>query len=282
MSARPHRRAMRPARGSLRSDRRGLSEIVGTLMLVLIVVAAATTFSYFVASFQKQVQQQQALQHERSLESIQVLRLAPTLNATTPRLWKLLNFTVASESIESSTVTTIYLDGYAVKQFSAWRLNTSTGSFGPVTVGPGGSLPIGPREQLNIILNFSGGANYSFYNPNVAIRTTNYIQIELLTYLTDSFEANFLPPTAIALVSQLQSWNGTAFVPVNVFDGSNSFQAGNSTIVSWSWQVTPDNLSASGEKAVAPGFNPLYHTHNVTLTVTNSDGLLGVDTVVYP
>jgi flagellin-like protein len=48
---------------------RGLSEIVGTLMLVLIVVSAATVFAYYVASYEQQLIAEQSLNHQRSLES---------------------------------------------------------------------------------------------------------------------------------------------------------------------------------------------------------------------
>ncbi len=53
----------------VRGNSRGLSEIVGTLILILIVVAAATALSVFVTGYEKTVLSQEANTHERTLES---------------------------------------------------------------------------------------------------------------------------------------------------------------------------------------------------------------------
>ena len=52
-----------------RGNSRALSEIVGTLILILIVVAAATALSVFVTGYEKTVLSQEANSHEKSLES---------------------------------------------------------------------------------------------------------------------------------------------------------------------------------------------------------------------
>lgn len=273
-----------PRRGPVarfRVSRRGVSEVVGSLMLVLIVVGAATALSVFVASYQKQLQAQQALSQQRGLETLKVLRVTPTLNAN-GTAWSLLNFTVASLYINPATVTELSINNNPVKQYTAWKLNLSTGSFGAITVAAGGQLALGAREQLNVIVNLTPGPNYSFYASSFVLHTTDFVKVEVFTALENDFGRIFIPPTAIGIVTTIQSWNGTAFVPVTVLDASGSFQPpGNSTIVAWTWKITPDGTSYSGEKAVAQ-FNRLFVTHNVTLAVTNSDGLISTDTFHYP
>jgi flagellin-like protein len=269
-----------PSVARFQRDERGLSEIVGTLMLVLIVVAAATTFSIFVASYQKQLQQEQSFSQQQHLESLKVLRVSPTANANGTS-WATLNLTVASEYINPSTVTQIRIDDNPLKQYGTWRLSLQSGSFVSGTVGAGGQLQLDPREQMNVLVTFGNASVSSFYNANFSLPTNGFIKVELFTSFQNDFQALFLPPTAIAVVTTLLTWNGSAYVPVPVLDGSGSFQPGNATLVSWTWHVTPENLSYSGEKAVV-AFNPAFVTHNITLTVENSDDLTASETIHYP
>lgn len=265
----------------LRSDRLGISEIVGTLMLVLIVVTAATSLALFVASYQKQLQAERQVTQQRGLESLTIIRASPTL-APGGANWSVLNFTLASLYINPSTVTEIMINNNPLKQFTAWRLDLTTGQFVSVSVGAGGQLALAPRDQVSILVNFTvGSPSYSFYNVSFALPASAYIKIDAVTTLQNDFDRVFIPPTAIALVTPLQSWNGSGFVTVPVLDGGSSFQPGNATLVSWAWAISPDNRTLSGERAVAT-FDPIFSTHNITLVVTNSDGLLGAETIHYP
>ncbi len=75
MTRGPPRQPMRDRKG-LRPDRRGLAEIVGTLMLVLIVVAAATAFSFFVASEEQTNLREQNQLHLKNLENVTIQSVA--------------------------------------------------------------------------------------------------------------------------------------------------------------------------------------------------------------
>ncbi|HYK93951.1 MAG TPA: hypothetical protein VEY07_07930 [Thermoplasmata archaeon] len=269
---------MRPP---LRRHGRGLSEIVGALMLVLIVVGAATALSLFVASYQKQLQAEQAINQARSLESIKILRATTILNASASGSTTLLdvNFTVASLNVNPAVVTGISVNNHPVRNYTVWQLNLTTGRFESDTVAAGGELQLSPREQFNVLVDGSGGVSGSFYDPTFLLHTSDYLQVDVLTAYENDFRTVFLPPTAIALVSLLQTWNGTAFVPVPLLDGSQSFQPGNATLVGWSWSISPDNTTAQGEK-VAPRF-AATGLHTILLTVTNSLGLIGTAQVQY-
>ncbi len=262
-------------------SRRGLSEIVGALMLVLIVVGAATALSLFVASYQKQLEAEQTLTQNRGLEKIDVLRASSTLNASAPSSGALLtvNLTLASLNVNPATVIEVMLDNQVVRNYSAWRLNLTTGQFETVTVAAGGQFALAPREQLNLLVDVSQGPGSSFYDPSFSLRDTDYLQVDLITGYENDFRAVFLPPTAIALVSLVQTWNGTALVSTALLDGSHSFQSGNGTLVRWAWSVAPDNTTALGEDAT-----PTFTTkglHAITLTVTNSFGLVATDELTY-
>lgn len=264
-----------------RPNERGLSEIVGTLMLVLIVVGAATAFSLFVSSYQKQLQAEQAIDQARNLESIKILRATTELNSSAPGNSTLLdvNFTVASLNVNPAVVTSLGVNNHAVRNYTVWQLNLTTGQFESDTVAAGGQLTLAPREQFNVLVDLSGGPTDSFYDPSFVLHTSDYVQLDVLTAYENDFRGVFLPPTAVALVSLLQTWNGTAFVPAPLLDGSQSFQPGNATIVGWSWSIEPDGTTVIGEKA-----SPRFTTtglHSILLTVTNSVGLIGTAQLQY-
>ena len=277
MARPPARRPMRWRRGS----RRGLSEIVGALMLVLIVVAAATSFALFIASYEKTLQNQRNYTQQRALESLRVLRVTPTLNGG-GTAWSQLNFTVASLYINPATVIGVSVNNNPLKQYSVFALNTTTGLFSWATIGAGGQLALGPRAVVNLIVNCSNASStFSFYNGSFLVPTTSDIKIEVFTAYQNDFQALFLPPTAIGIVVPLQTWTGSMFVTVPVLDGSASFQPGNETLVQWIWNITPDNTTYVGEKVVAT-FNGTFTLHHLLLEVVNSDGLIGIDHLTYP
>lgn len=279
--------ASRPPMRRIFASSRALSEIVGTLFLVLIVVAAATSFSVFLAQYQKQAQANQAVAHDRALESLHVLHVVPQLNTTSGTSWLSANFTVGSSFVNPSTITSVAINNIRLKQFVAWSLNTTTGTITSTTVATGGIFTMGPSEDVAINVTFSATPSVSSFFSGFVLTTTSYLTLDLYTALLNVFSATFIPPSAVALVTPLQQWTGTGFVTVPELDGSGSFQSGNATLVQWAWNVSPGaNFGyIVGEKALfnlVPGNGT--HTYNVTLVVTNSDGLLGTDKLryVYP
>lgn len=280
---------MRPTGGAgtmhrLRSrNARGLSEIVGTLMLVVIVVGAAVAFSAFVASYQKQVQAEEQLAHNRALEDFKILGMNLTLNSLSPTSVALLNFSVANLDIQNSTITTISINGNPVKNFTAFLLDPLTGTSSLVPVPPGFELNVTPSTQAWIqvdLIPLSPGN--SMYVSSFALHVSDHVKINVYTGLVNDFVQTFVPPTAVAFVSSIQSWDGTGYVNDPVLDGSQSLQPGNATLVSWTWAVTDDNstlhthptTSYSGQKVALSSINP-YDTYFANLTVTDSDGLVG-------
>ncbi|MCI4323066.1 MAG: hypothetical protein L3K03_03440 [Thermoplasmata archaeon] len=266
----------------MQRNRRALSEIVGTLFLVLIVVAAATAFAAFVASYQSQVQAQEAVTHARSLESLKVLDVTPVIdsNNTTHNDWATLNFTVTSLDTNPTIITYLSLNKNPIRNYTAIVLNLTTGHVQTVSVEALGDLTIAPREQFNIILSAIPNATASsFYNP-AALPTTSYLQLDIYTAYSNDFTAVFVPPTAIAIVNYLTSESGTTIINTPILDGSNSLQPGNSTLESWNWSIT--NLTNSshptwniyGEQAELLNLSAPDH-YLILLTVTDSDGLMG-------
>lgn len=266
----------------IRRDSLALSEIVGSLMLVLIVVVAATALAVFVQNYQKNVQAEQALAQARSLESLKVLRVAPTLNTTGADSWADLNFTVASLYVNPSTITELTLNNAPVRNFTAWHLDLPTGNWTRDVVGGGGQLTLYPREQVYIEVDAQGGNLTSFYTPSLRFATSSSLNFQILTAYQNVFAGLFIPPSAVAIVQTLQTWNATSmsYTQTPLLDGSNSFQPGNGTIVDWTWNITPGNVTLLGEKQVAAHLNSVS-LYTIRLTVTDNEGLEGVDTITY-
>ncbi|HEV2316537.1 MAG TPA: type IV pilin [Thermoplasmata archaeon] len=268
---------------ALRAHRRGLSEIVGALMLVLIVVVAATALAAFIASYQKQLQTEQNLTQQRALENLRAMTILPLDSASTPTQWAALNFTVVSLYVNPSVITSVSVNGNPVRNYTAWSLNLSTGQFQSTIVGAGGELRIGPHEQFNLnVSTVPSAAASSFYDPSVVIHTTDFVKVEIFTALLNDFKQVFIPPSAVPFINLIEAGCGsTGCVTIPVLDGSHCFQVGNASIVSWSWSIYPDGTMASGEEANAAFTAPTGTNHLVNLTVTNSDGLVGFGTLHY-
>jgi flagellin-like protein len=280
----------------LRVNSRGLSEIVGTLMLVLIVVGAAVALAAFIASYQKQLQAEEQVTHNRNLEDLRVLSLTPSFNKVDPSNLANLTFSAGSLDIQNTTIDEISVNGEPVKTYDYWWLNPTNGmsDLTPSQVPPGFSLNVAPEEQIFVELNLTQGASnptpgstFSMYQPNFALSVTSFVKIELYTGLDNDFVQSFIPPTAIAVVTSIQSWTGTTYATVPVLDGSQSFQTGNETLTAWTWTVSVDNTSAIpqvqtttylGEKVALPGVYP-PNAYFANLTVTNSAGLIGFASV---
>jgi flagellin-like protein len=265
---------------------RGLAEIVGTLMLVLIVVSAAVAFSFFVASYQSQLQAQETLQHNQALESLHILSVAPSKpNAT--GVYDYLNFTLVSDYINPSYVTEIQINDQPLKQYEITDLNFTTGMVVHTPVPAGTYFELAPQQQVTVNINFTG-PTASFYTPFV-LTASQYVKIDVYTQLDNEFSRVFLPPTAIAVVSNTTTSTGTQ---TTLLDGSMSFQPeGNATVISWTWSITSPVLgftnltgatALNGEEVqTASPLSPTYNPYTVTLLVSNSDGLTGVTTLVY-
>ena len=261
-----------------RSDR-GLSEIVGTLMLVIIVVSAATLLAAFVATYQKQLQTEETFTHNQNLESIHVLALNTSV---TNGSYTTFGFTLGSEYVNPSIVTDIWINDQPLRFFNWTDLSNGTNGFFRV----GGNLNISSFEQVYVALNLDPSAHTFSFFSNGSVPTPNrYVKIDVFTYLQNDFTRVFLPPTALALASEVFPSPSN---PIVLLDGSTSFQPGtNATIVEWSWLCTNQSNHTDaigpklGEEVQFPPSAFGNTTWWVNLTVTNSVGLEGTTSVLW-
>jgi flagellin-like protein len=278
---------------SFRRGRRGLAEIVGTLMLVVIVVAAATGFSFFVASYQKQLQGEETQQHLRHLETgrvtgIQLATLAtcapksplvPTLGGA-----PCVNVTFVSGDVNPMNITDYEINGIPVPTWlffpenqvpwvSAWMVSHGCPSGVNDSTNQSCQL-VAPYQQVSI----------AFILPYLTAPPAPPIKLLLFTALADEFQFDFVAPVAIASTFFVETGSG-ATVPV--FDGLGSFQpseADNASLVGFAWYVNNSTLAYSTSSylpefecsSLVPG-----DAYAVTLVVTNTDGLTSRTSFTY-
>jgi len=264
-------------------------------MLVLIVVAASIALAAFIASYQKQLQTQEAASQQRNLESLKVLNIAQVDPESAPDESEIGNFSfvLASEYVNPSTIVSFAVNGNPLRFFSAIPIAPATGP--SVCYNSSTQLVLAPFEEVEVTVNTNSSSvascGFSFFS-NVTFPLDQLLEVGIFTLLQNTFTTVFLPPTAIPLVSTLAEFTGSGYRNLPVLDGSPSFQSGNATITSWTWFVTntsahaaaPLAWNASGEELVAPFASVSSsgsYTYNITLTVTNSNGLLGIATVPY-
>jgi flagellin-like protein len=291
-------------------NERGLAEIVGTLMLVLIVVAAVVTFGAFIASYEQQEIAQQAYQHDKALESLRVVSLLPggRLNSSTGN-YPSINITVASTDPNPTIITGVVLNGNAVIRdyfhtvgSAVWQLGGLVNGASYITLGTDGAAVINITFPLN--------------ETNFNLSANAYINVGFYTAYDNDFTFTFIPPAPVIAIDTVPL--GTMGGYTNALDGVGSFQpGGNATIVSWAWSGTliitnctttaPVICTPSPQLSLTPSFLPSEPTlgaevqtrialspnpfgystppdfvnYTIDLTVTNSDGLDGTGTVLY-
>lgn len=307
MSQPARERTMHRMHARRRWNGRGLSEIVGTLMLVVIVVAAATAFSFFVASYEKTLLAQENANHIRSLEAVDMLAVHSSPRSLGSPEFGSLTFTFASADVNSMQIIDILVDGNALLSYNLTNLSSGkTTEIGILTGENSSSFVLPPLEQVivRLDLGITLGINntskpdnlFSFLSLSDVPSATSYLEIEIQTQLGNDFKFVYVPPTPIADLTFVQSVNSNGVIgEIPVLDGTHAFQqGGNATIVAWDWVVTdesqfeknytePVTWTGSGaqfELTNVTSFVDSNYSYSAILTVFNSLGLFAVGTPI--
>jgi len=193
--------------------------------------------------------------------------------------------------VNPSIVLDILINNQPLVHFNWTDLSTAaTGSFRI-----GGNLNITSFHEVYVALNINDStyaqknSTFSFFNPSEVPKPNQYLKFDIDTLLQNDFTRVFLPPTALAVASEINP-SGTS--PIILFDGSTSFQSGgNSSIVQWEWFATNQlhHNATNGtvgplfgeEVQLSPGNFTPDEAYWVNLTVTNSVGLDGTTSISY-
>jgi len=230
----------------LSRNERGLSEIVGTLMLVVIVVSAATLLAAFVATYQKQLQTEETFTHDQNLESIHLLSLATSISSGA---FTSFSFTLASEYVNPSVIQGIALNSVPLGQFS-WD-NVTTNTMGTYALGQ--NFYLQPFDQVVVTLDLNPShSTFSFLSPADVPVPNHYIKFDIYTLLQNDFAKVFLPPAPFAVISEI---NPSGSDPITLLDGTMSFQpGGNVSLVQWDWSVSGGGLTSTATSLSTASF----------------------------
>lgn len=274
-----------------RHNDHGVSEVIGALMLILIVVISGSALAVFISEKQKDIQNQDRVDTQRDLEKIRISHITPT--KTTGTLWQDLEIDLSSLYLEGSAITRVLINGEIV--YAATKYNSSSGSF-DIPVSFNSPMDMGSLEVAILKVSLQDA---NFYGSKPDISETDYIRIDVHTELLNTFTKVFQPPSSIILVSTESQWDPstTSYIGVTLIDGSSSFHPDDDAfIVSWNWSVIGDDdgdgifgetaeeiFNLTGPKArIDSSFTaPAGSNHEITLIVTDNSGMKSTSTYVY-
>jgi flagellin-like protein len=299
---------------NINNDSRGISNVIGALMLTLIVVGAATSFALFVSQRQEMQQKAEFAKIQRELENIDILNIEPSYGIS--GLYAL-NFSIVNVNKDSVRVTGIWVNKYPyytdenitiirgngckqnwsfdkTNQLRGWTKNCSTTNGWK-------ELTYEVRyEQLDrpVRLDMDSYETIKFSFDNITGQISFFeasqnepLTIKIYTSRGNIFEKTFYPPSAIIKIITESLPNGTSYY---ILDGSASDHPGDGYIVKWEWNVSdvtdPSNIIYAdpepyGRKTqitdASFSFGEVGHKYRVDLTVTDNYGMKGNTSFYY-
>lgn len=253
----------------LLEDESGLSVVVGTLLLILLVVASVSALSIMVSEAQKKGMEQRSLSAAVESENLKILSMALNNKSDEDIYWKTINLTVVNLNTEESRIVGININDRNAENY--------TDTEGVKVYNFRNQFPVPAARSSQIVLNLTS----NFKSP-LNIYKNDSIRVILFTSLTNKFEHVFLPPVPVIKVNVESEQIGATFNDVLSIDGSDSFDS-EGTIVEYKWQIGNwssfsntsilDNLS--GQKT-RMNFN-LSNTGRfwINLTAKDSTGMMG-------
>jgi hypothetical protein len=245
---------------AIKNNFRGVSNVIGALMLTLIVVGAATSFALFVSQRQEMQQEAELAKTRKALENLEVVNIK--LNATC------LNFSVFNSGASEVKISTIrinqgvWLNKTQVNQTKILRYDT---------------MPFNTSNFTEL--------RFEDYNP----QSNKPLTIELITTLGNNFEKTFYPPTSVIKLTTDSEWNNSnsSYDDFLILDGSLSDHPDEDAYIkNWKWnltQISPlgSTLPEISGRIVRAPKAIMTDKWNITLTVEDNYGMLGTSTVDY-
>jgi flagellin-like protein len=279
--------------GSIRSSESGVSEVIGALILVLVVVAAGSVFAVFVSERQERLLERERLNERRDLEGIDIIAINPTFSSGSMTY---VEFTISNIHSDDSYVTKININDLSIRQ--CYYFNHSSGLF-DIPISFLESFNLGSLEQRIFRVSLIASHNNFFSSPP-SIRSGGYIKVDVFTELTNDFQRTFHSPSPIFVVRTDSEWDSStaSYINVILFDGSLSDQPiEDGEIIEWSWSIQTDhnpnngvwgevgevNSTATGRMLRADDLftAPAGTQYRLILTIKDNFGMVASDTHYY-
>lgn len=190
-------------------NRRGVSVVVGALMLIIITVTAASALALFVSEAQRSEMERRG--HIAAMEGEELKVSYIDLTSDNSINWSLMNITILNLNVEDA-----YVTGISVNE--VWATNYTRGG---ERFNIAYRLLIPAARSKEVHLNFTS----DFATP-LNINKEESITLRLITSLANNFEETFKPPRPIIRTGIEMEDLGVADRAVLVLDGSDSFDDG--------------------------------------------------------
>lgn len=271
------------------SSRSGISEVVGALLLIMVVVIAVGSFAFYLSNAQQQAETRASFQSSIKNEDLRIQNMV--LNVTSAGKVIEITLTVINLNVQNSGLSGVEVSNQWVQNFSNYGevfnssfpleilerqftiINLNTSSFTP---------PIYRNQSLEIILESTAGNYFTsvYQNPSAVITETPYVEYaDSTTTDIPEFSAVSSVPGNGSIVSY--NWNftsGTSFCALPYSTMAVSY----STIFTYaSSSSAPASCSAFASLASSPG-SAGADGFNVELTIQDSNGLTSSTVLPYP
>lgn len=243
-------------------NERGVTVIVGTLMLILVTVTAAAGLAVMVSQMQKDEMNRQSHQAAVKNEQLKITGIQPAYNGTTGLLEDL-NITILNLNTAPSRINLL---GLGDRTFPA-KFSSSDGVLYNNTRA-GYEIPA--AQQGVIVLRVA-----DHFSTNPAIARAAPLRVFVITSYYNTFEQTFKPPVADFQLKIEREDLGVAERDVIILDGSASADDG--SIVTWNWSVYDNGVLLAPLYGKTVRFVPTSKgPFTVQLTVTDDSGMQGI------
>lgn len=198
--------------------RKGVSEVVGALALIIVVVIAVSSLALFISTVQRQEQNRLSQLDYIQKERLDIVSIEPIGNETH---WKSIKVVVRNPGVYDSAIYRIaFNDCYAKEWMEGDR------RYGIETI----PLSVTQGETKSIVVDLkdmiSGGE----------ILRYDRVKVTIMTPSANFFTRQFSPPVAVASVGVETYRYGSGERDVLIFDGSGSF-SNSSFVMDYRWRI---------------------------------------------
>jgi hypothetical protein len=215
-------------------SRRGVSEIVGALLIIALAISIIASLSYFLSIAQKQAATRSDYLTGVQDEDLQIVDAQFSQNSHTDQ-WGSVTLKIRNLSTEGSGLDAISVNGSGVQE---WEEVSPSVLLGPAYNAV--ALLIPPKASVNIEFNFSGK---DFPYPNLP-SMSNPLSIVLESSVGNFFTTLYSPPTAVEKATTTTENSQGISRDVITLDGSQS-SAASSSVQSYLWLLKVPLLTSA-------------------------------------
>ncbi|MBN2251313.1 MAG: hypothetical protein JW724_04495 [Candidatus Altiarchaeota archaeon] len=255
---------------SIRNNK-GISDVMGALLLIAVAVIAVSGIAVMVAEMQKSEMERQSNIEAVEKENIRIMSVLPTVNDST-NLFESLKITAANLNSRDSRVAYVMINDRPANNYTStddYNQEKNFSFYDRLRIPAGG-------DRI-ILIDFNES-----YRPEYNLSAEKPLKVVIVSENANYFMEICNPPKAVIKTSIETEDLGIAERDVLILDGSDSFDDG--SVVGYNWSIfnSTSNLTHrfSGEKvrAALNYTGPLY----VNLTVFDDSGMRGKTGIYIP